>query len=133
MEIHQGEGWRLRIDPDRQPFCVLIGGADWAAELTLEELRLIQQAVLTLLDQLAAIAPMLMSEEDLTLEHERSGLWMQLDGSSQHWALRFVLQSQPDRLPPARGLEGGWDAAASGAVAALLQGLVLPPVITVPA
>jgi len=121
------------MDPSRQPFCVLIGGADWAAELTLDELAQLQHAVIALLDQLVAITPMLMPEEDLALEHESPGLWMQLNGSPQRWELRFVLTPQPGRQPPARGLEAGWDGAASGAVAAVLKTLVLPVPITVPA
>ncbi len=92
-----------------------------------------QQAVLTLLEQLAVTAPLLMPEETLELEHEREGLWVQLTGAPQRWALRFVLTPALAQWPPPRALEGGWDAAASAAVAAALQGLNLPELIIDPA
>jgi len=126
LQIHGGEGWRLRIDPERQPFAVLIGGRDWAAEFSAAEARQLQTAVGVLVGQLAAIAPQLMPEETIALEQATAGLWMQLSGTPGSWSLRFVLEHQPGPAVAGRGLEGGWDAAASAALAAALQTLQLP-------
>ena len=131
--MHAGEGWRLRVDPNRQPFSALVGGADWAAELTLAELAWLQRGVATLVAQLEATAPLLMPEEDVKLEYACGGLWLQLSGQPQRWSLRFVLESEPAQQPSARGLEGAWSAQASQALAAVLQSLVLPAEIIVPA
>lgn len=123
----------MRVDPNRQPFVVLLGGANWAAEFTAAELLLLQQGVATLLAQLAATAPLLMPEEDLELDYERGGLWLQLSGTQERWALRFVLVGACGAARSARGIEGAWSAQASAALAAALQGLVLPGEIIDPA
>jgi hypothetical protein len=126
LEIQAGEGWRLRLDPQRQPFAVLIGGGDWAAELTAAEAAWLQAGVRTLVEQLAALTPQLMPEETIELEHTRQGLWLQLSGWPQRWSLRFVLEPYPSLAGAGRGFEGGWDAAASPALAAALLALMLP-------
>jgi len=128
LQIHggEGEGWRLRLDPQRQPFSVLIGGRDWAAELSPDEARQLQAGVRTLVEQLEAIAPQLMPDETIELEQASGGLWLQLSGLPGRWSLRFVLEHQPGSSPGGRGVEGAWDPAASAALAAALQALPLP-------
>lgn len=123
----------MRVDPNRQPFSVLLGGSDWAAELTLAELALLQQGVISLVGQLEATAPLLMPEEEVELDYACAGLWLQLSGAPSCWSLRFVLESATAHSPLTRGLEGGWSAQASVALAAVLQSLVLPAEIIVPA
>lgn len=123
MQVQEGEGWRLEHDPDRQPFSVLIGGRDWAAELTAAELEALRLGVATLVGQQAAMVAELMAEEALTLEYEQalpsqaSDLWLALEGDRQQWCLRFVLRASPGQ----RSLEGGWPASASAALAAALS------------
>ena len=126
VDIQSGEGWRLRVDPQRQPFSVLIGGRDWAAELTVPEAARLRAAVATLLHQLATTAPLLMPEETLELEHASEGLWLQLSGTAGQWALRFVIDDTARGVERSRGLEGGWDCAASPALAAALASIQLP-------
>jgi hypothetical protein len=131
MQVQEGEGWRLLVDPARHPFVVLIGGAGWAAELTAQEAESLRQGFGQLLEQHAAIADQLMEEESIGLELDLGGLWMALDGDRRHWQVRFVLT--PEGLQ--RGLEGSWDGSGSQAMAeALAQlgelkdwGLGLPP------
>jgi len=125
VEVCQGEGWRLLIDPARQPFGVLIGGQDWAAELSTEELLVLGRAIGRLRAQHTALVDQLMAEESLELDLElplglAGSIWMALEGDRQDWALRFV-------LTPAAGVrafEGAWSAAASAAFSAALEGLV---------
>ncbi|MFM1811684.1 MAG: hypothetical protein RLZZ336_622 [Cyanobacteriota bacterium] len=126
MELLEGEGWRLRVDPGRQPFPVLIGGRDWGAELTAAEALLLQEGASTLVQQLAAIASSLMPEETIELELDRGGLWLQLAGAPDAWRLRFVLTPQQQGPGRPRALEAGWCSAASLALAAALQGVVIP-------
>ena len=139
MQIREGEGWRLVVDPDRQPYPALIGGLDWALELDSTELSCLRRGVLTLIRQHQEILPCLMDEEQVELEldlalaadteadaapveaqtAEAGSLFLALDGNSDHWALRFV-------LTPANGsraAEGAWGTAASAALAAALEGL----------
>jgi len=54
-----------------------------------------------------------MPEEQLTLELERDGIWLELDGKGQDWAFRFVL-SPPEK--ERRGVEGSWEGLATRAV-----------------
>jgi hypothetical protein len=117
VDIRSGEGWRLRVDPQRQPFSVLIGGRDWAAELTAPEAGRLRAAVAVLVRQLAATAPLLMPDETLELEHASEGLWMQLSGTPEQWALRFLIDDTACGAERSRGLEGAWDCAASPALA----------------
>jgi len=119
MQVQEGEGWRLLVDPARHPFVVLIGGAGWAAELTAEEAQRLRQGFSQLLEQHTALADQLMEEESITLELDLGGLWMGLEGDRRHWQLRFVLT--PEGLQ--RGVEGGWDASASQAMAMALTQL----------
>jgi hypothetical protein len=117
----EGEGWRLAWEADRQPFAVLIGGADWATELTAAEALGLRAAVATLLEQHAAIADRLMAEEAIGLELEREGWWLGLEGDQLSWCLSFVLSPGS----AGRAVEGGWGPAASAAFAAALARLPL--------
>lgn len=125
MLVLDGKGWRLRVDPDRHPFPVLMGGDAWAAEFSWAEAAQLRQLAGALERQLAAIADQLLPEEAIELELERElnpgSLWMELVGDSRRWSLRFVLTPAPGR----RGLEAGWDPEASAAICAALQGLVI--------
>lgn len=121
VRVQEGEGWRLAVDPSRQPFPVLIGGAGWAAELSAEEAVALRRGIGRLVDQLGDLAETLMPEEaielDLELDLSPGALWLALEGDRRHWSLRFVLTPHPGR----RGLEGAWAPAASGAIAAALE------------
>ena len=106
MEVREGPGWRLAVDPGRQPFVVLVGGGDsdtgeWAAELTGEEARALQRGVQALVDQHRALVETLMEEEaiDLAMEQACDGgqLWLSLEGDRSRWRLRFVLCPGPGR------------------------------------
>jgi hypothetical protein len=130
VQVQEGEGWRLVVDPSRQPFAVLIGGEGWAAELTGSEARALSRGVARLVQQHRELAGSLLAEEMLGLELEveleaeaepgggaaAGVLWLALEGDRDRWALRFVLTPGPAR----RALEGSWPAAASLPMAAAL-------------
>ena len=129
MEIGEGPGWRLVVDPTRAPFIALIGGDGWASELTAAELGALQQAAGRLTAQHRAMADVMMAEEAVAMEVELpigdpeagdgGSLWLGLEGDRHHWTLQLVLTPAPG----GRGLEGGWDAAASEAFSAALERL----------
>jgi hypothetical protein len=129
VDIGEGRGWRLEVDAARAPFIALIGGDGWASELTAAELRALQQAAARLTAQHRAMADVLMAEEAVTLEVElpigdpeagdAGSLWLGLDGDRHRWTLQLVLTPGPG----ARGIEGGWGAAASEAFSAALERL----------
>jgi hypothetical protein len=121
MQVQEGEGWRLAVDPSRWPFPVLIGGSGWAAELSAQEGEALCRGVARLVNQHRQLADTLLVEEaiDLDLEIELAGgcLWLGLEGDRQRWCLRFVLTPAAGQ----RGLEGAWSAGASAAIAAALE------------
>ena len=127
MEVCQGDGWRLVVDLARHPYIALIGGSDWAVELTRDELDILWRATRRLRLQHAALSDQLMAEESLELDLELpllkagpgASFWMALEGDRQHWSLRFVLSPGAG----ARAVEGGWSVAASAPFAAALEGL----------
>ncbi|MEA5415119.1 DUF1818 family protein [Synechococcus sp. BA-132 BA5] len=129
MEICEGQGWRLVLDPSRLPYTALIGGEGWASELTGAELLALHQATARLTAQHRAIADSLMAEEAVDIELELpigdpradggGSLWLGLRGDRQGWSLQLVLTPEPG----SRGIEGGWSAAASAAFAAALERL----------
>ena len=120
MLVQEGEGWRWLVDPGRYPFAVLVGGFDWAVELTAEEARGLQEGLVHLVQEHRGLVDQLMPEEAISLELERGSLWMALEGDREVWQLRFVLT--PDSQ--SRAVEGGWRPEASVAlVAALVSAL----------
>ena len=129
MEISEGEGWRLQVDPARSPYAALIGGERWACELSAAELRSLREGVLRLTAQHTALSGTLMAEEALELELELplaaagggdgGSLWLALSGDRHHWSLRLVLTP----AEAVRGIEGAWGTAASRAFAAALERL----------
>jgi hypothetical protein len=127
VQRHEGEGWRLQLDQEREPFPVLIGGSGWAAEFTTAEALELARMAGELERQLTAMTDRLMADERITLELERThpwgSLWIELEGVPQGWSLRFVLTPEP----PIRALEGSWSPRASAAISAALQLLSAVP------
>ena len=121
MEVQEGEGWRLAVDPSRRPFPVLIGGSGWAAELSAPEGEALRRGVARLVGQHRQLVDTLMAEEAIALELEMElaggGLWLGLEGDRQAWSLRFVLTPAAGQ----RGRVGAWSAGASAAIAAALE------------
>jgi hypothetical protein len=120
MQVQEGEGWRWLVDPGRHPFAVLIGGQDWAVELTADEAQGLQEGLVHLVQEHHGLVDQLMAEETISLELERGPLWMALEGGREVWQLRFVLTP----ASRSRAVEGGWRPEASVAlVAALVSAL----------
>ena len=122
MQVQQGPGWRFGVDPQRQPYGVLIGGEGWAAELQQQEADALRQAALRLHAQWRDLGDQLMPEESISLETECGALWAELEGNRQAVALRFVLQPQSGE----RGVEGSWSAEATQALLAVLAQVEWP-------
>lgn len=102
--IKEGAGWRVGWDPAAPLYPGLVGGEDWAFELTAAELedfcRLLQQLAGTMLHMQAE----LMEEEQLCCEAETEHLWLEAEGFPSAYGLRLILHGQ-------RRAEGGWPAA----------------------
>jgi hypothetical protein len=131
VEICEGQGWRLVVDPGRAPYIALIGGEGWASELTSDELHALRRGVQLLMAQHRAMADGLMAEEAIDLEYELpigdgdgaegGSLWLGLRGDRRQGCLQLVLTPGSG----SRAIEGAWSTDASGAFAAALEGLRL--------
>jgi hypothetical protein len=126
----EGQGWRLAWDARREPFPVLIGGSDWASELTELEARSLAAGLITLMEQHSSLANTLMEEELVALEFSASlapdsaaveaTLWLSLEGDRADWSLRLLLQPSPGL----RGLEGSWERGAAAPFAKAFAQLI---------
>ncbi|HLO51898.1 MAG TPA: DUF1818 family protein [Kamptonema sp.] len=91
--IKTGAGWRLGWNPKATEFKGLVGGDDWAIELTEAELndfcRLLEQLAQTM----SLMAAELMDEEKIACEAESDLLWMQAEGYPHAYNIKFILNA----------------------------------------
>jgi hypothetical protein len=109
--LKTGAGWRIGWDAQAPVYQGLIGGDDWAMELTAAEIddfcRLFEQLAQTM-QQMAAE---LMDDERIACEAESDLLWLEVEGYPHAYELRLILHS-------GRRCEGNWP---PGVVPELLQ------------
>ncbi len=101
----EGPGWRLIRDPSRGDFSSLIGGENWAIELTDSEWDSFVQVLFDLHQQYLDVKDQLMGDEDITLEMERYPWLAILKGDRYGLSLKFILSQ---REPLYRGAEVFW-------------------------
>jgi Domain of unknown function (DUF1818) len=103
--LKSGVGWRLGWRSAPSDYPGLVGGENWALELTAAEMadfcRLVQQ----LAETMTQMTGELMAEEKIDCEAESDLLWLQVSGYPDHYSLRLLLNS-------GRKAEGNWTAAA---------------------
>ncbi len=105
MLQEEGSGWRVAWDPSRKDFPILIGGQDWAFELTELEWKCFVQLVLDLLEEHNQIKSQLMEEESISIELERDFCWGCLEGDKSKWSLHVLFQSKKTCF---RDIEVSW-------------------------
>ena len=101
--LKYGSGWRLGWNPKAAIYKGLIGGDDWAIELTESEWQDLRRLLSQLTATMAAMATELMDEERITCEAESELLWVEAVGFPDHYSLRLILYQ-------GRGCEGNWSA-----------------------
>lgn len=102
--LEKGAGWRIGWNPKAPDYPGLVGGEDWALELTAAEFTSFCQLLRQLTDAITAITPELMAEEQLQCEAEDPALWLEAFGSPDAFSIRLILQQ-------GRRGEGNWPAA----------------------
>jgi hypothetical protein len=103
--LKTGAGWRLGWDPEAPEFKGLVGGDDWAIELTqmeFNDLRRLSEQLQHTMDQMRS---QLMEEERISCELESDLLWLEAEGFAQDYSLRVIVRS-------GRCAEGFWSVAA---------------------
>ncbi|NJR65375.1 MAG: DUF1818 family protein [Leptolyngbyaceae cyanobacterium CRU_2_3] len=101
QQLREGEGWRLGWNPDAEVFRGLVGGENWALELTEAELEDFCRLIVQLADTLRQISSELMDGERVSCEVESDQLWLEAEGFPQAYTLRLLLLK-------GRGAEGAW-------------------------
>ncbi len=101
--IKKGQGWRVGWNPKATLYPGLVGGEDWAIELTSAEFhdfcRLLDQLAITM----TVMAEELMDEERIACEAESDLLWLEVEGFPCAYSLRLILDQ-------GRRCEGNWPA-----------------------
>ncbi|AAQ00627.1 MULTISPECIES: DUF1818 family protein [Prochlorococcus] len=105
MIHNEGPGWRLQKDPSKQKYSILIGGENWAVELSEKEWDCLCPVVFELIDQYEELQKQLMPEEKIFLEIERSPWWACINGTKENWSLKLILSGEDVE---GRGLEVFW-------------------------
>jgi hypothetical protein len=99
--LKQGTGWRLGWNPEAEIYKGLVGGDNWAIELTEAELddfcRLLEQLAQTM----QSMQVELMEEERIACEAESDRLWIEVEGYPHAYSLRLILNQ-------GRCCEGNW-------------------------
>lgn len=101
--LKTGSGWRLGWNPKAADYQGLVGGDDWAFELTEAELDDFCRLVGQLAQTMSQMAGELMDEEKISCEAESNLLWMEVEGYPHAYKLRFILNT-------GRRFEGSWNA-----------------------
>jgi Domain of unknown function (DUF1818) len=103
--LKMGKGWRLGWNPKAEIYQGLIGGDDWAIELTQAEWQDFHRLLSQLTATMAAMAEELMDEEKITCEAASELLWLEVAGFPSNYSLRIILYQ-------GRGCEGNWSSPA---------------------
>lgn len=115
-KLKTGEGWRIGWDDEADLYRGLIGGEQWALELTQAELDEFCRLALRLDAEIHQIAQELMDSERLTCEAESPLMWLEADGYPQAYSLHVIL------LTGRKG-EGTWSARIVGELIQAIQTL----------
>lgn len=112
--LKRDHGWRVGWRPQAPVYPALVGGDDWAVELTATEFAELRRLLGQLTEAITAIAPELMPEEQIDCEVEGEWLWLGAEGLPAAYGVRLILNQ-------GRGAEGYWPPGAIAGLVAALQ------------
>ncbi|MEB3278240.1 MAG: DUF1818 family protein [Lyngbya sp.] len=99
--LKTGIGWRLGWNRTATEYQGLVGGDNWAMELTQGELNDFCRLLTQLADTMTQMASELMDEEKISCEAESELIWMEVEGYPHRYRLQFILNT-------GRRGEGSW-------------------------
>ncbi|WP_265263312.1 DUF1818 family protein [Spirulina subsalsa] len=111
--LKQGNGWRLGWDGEAPRYKAMVGGDNWAFELTEAEYQAFCRLVAQLAATMTQMAEELMEEERISCEAESEGIWVGVEGFPLAYDLRLIVSGD-------RQCEGNWS---PDAVPAMVQAL----------
>ncbi len=101
--LKQGQAWRIGFNPEAELYQGLVGGQNWAIELTFAEWQDFYRLVMQLSETMKVMAAELMDEEKIVCEAESDLIWLEVAGYYHSYSLRFILNQ-------GRCCEGSWAA-----------------------
>lgn len=99
--LKKGAGWRIGWDPDAVAYKGLIGGEDWALELTKAEFDDFCRLFKRLAGTMEMMSQELMDAERIACEAGSDLLWLEVEGYPYAYSLRLILNQ-------GRRCEGNW-------------------------
>lgn len=99
--LRKGVGWRLGWNPNSVAYQGLIGGDDWALELTKAEFNDFCRLFKQLAGTMEMMSQELMEAERIACEAESDLLWLEIEGYPHAYSLRLILNQ-------GRRCEGNW-------------------------
>jgi len=102
--LHKGEGWRWGWKPTATLYKALLGGDNWALELTEAEFKDFCRLLAKLVASVKELKNELMEEEKITCEIESDLIWLEVEGYPDAYSLRLLLNQ-------GRRGEGNWTSA----------------------
>ena len=118
MIQHEGKGWRLELNNTKKDFPVLIGGENWAVEISKIEWNGLRVVVSKLIDQYEYLRSSLMKEEKILIEIDIAPWWACIDGTKKDWRLKLILDGKGC---DGRGLEIFWPNPAAQAIVSVMR------------
>ena len=102
--VKSGAGWRIGWNPKAAEYKGLVGGDDWAIELTEAELNDFCRLLTQLAATMSHMVNELMDEEKIDIEAESDLIWLQVEGYPQEYNLHAIVNT-------GRRCECSWPAA----------------------
>ncbi|WGT67653.1 DUF1818 family protein [cyanobacterium endosymbiont of Epithemia clementina EcSB] len=99
--LKKGTGWRIGWNPNAVAYQGLIGGKDWAIELTKAEFKDFCRLFKKLAETMEIMSQELMDAERIACEAESDSLWLEVEGYPHAYSLRLILNQ-------GRCCEGNW-------------------------
>jgi len=103
--LQKGIGWRIGWNRHAQLYRGMLGGEDWAIELTDKEFEDFCRLFRQLVDTIETLQNELMDEEKINCELESDLIYLSTDGYPDSYSLRVILSQ-------GRRAEGNWSAIA---------------------
>jgi len=103
--IKSGSGWRIGWNSNAAEYKGLVGGDDWAIELTEAELNDFCRLLTQLAATMEQMASELMDEEKIATVAESDLIWLEVEGYPHSYSLHLMVNS-------GRRCEGSWPAEA---------------------
>ncbi len=99
--LKKGLGWRIGWNPNPVTYQGLVGGEDWALELTEAEFKDFCRLFKQLAETMEMMTQELMDAERIACEAESDLLWLEVEGYPHAYSLRLILNQ-------GRRCEGNW-------------------------